>query len=41
MKSKIAYWYNHNIWDEPKVRMAVEKGLITELDYEEITGNKY
>ena len=40
MKEKIKKWYP-KLWDEAKVRQAVEKGVISAEDYEEITGAKY
>ena len=41
MKERIAKWYKQGRWDEAKVRNAVEKGVITEADYSEITGEEY
>ena len=41
MKSKIAYWYRHNIWSIEQVANAVEKKIITAEDYTEITGEVY
>jgi hypothetical protein len=36
MKDKIAFWYKHKIWTKEMVRNAVEKGIITEDDYNKI-----
>ena len=41
MKEKIAKWYKQELWTDEKVRDAVAKGIITEAEYEEITGNSY
>lgn len=41
MKEKIAFWYKTKLWDKPKVKMAVNKGIITEEDYKEITGLEF
>ena len=41
MKEKIAKWYKQGLWDDAKVRNAVEKGIITEAQYTEITGKEY
>ena len=38
MKDKIAKWYKQGLWTKEMVRNAVEKGIITEADYEEIVG---
>ncbi|MBR5780375.1 MAG: XkdX family protein [Bacteroidales bacterium] len=35
---KVKYWYNMNMWDETRVRNAVEKGWITKAEFTEITG---
>lgn len=34
-------YYKNKLWDEKRVRMAVEKGWITAEEFEEITGMKY
>lgn len=39
MKEKIAYWYKLGLWDEAKVRNAVEKGVLTEEEAAKIIGN--
>ena len=36
MKEKIAKWYKMGLWDEAKVRNAVEKGILTEAEAKEI-----
>lgn len=41
MKDKIAKWYKQGLWTVEKVKNAVEKGVITPEDYEEITGEDY
>ena len=41
MKEKIEKWYKQGLWDDAKVRNAVEKGIITAKQYAEITGNEY
>lgn len=35
---KIKFYYDNGIWTEKMVKNAVNKGLITEEEYEEITG---
>lgn len=34
-------YYKMKMWDERKVRLAVEKGWITRSEFEEITGIIY
>lgn len=41
MKNKIAKWYKQGLWSAAMVANAVKKGIITEEDYEEITGELY
>lgn len=41
MKAKIAKWYKQGLWTAAMVSNAVKKGIITEADYEEITGESY
>ena len=41
MKEKIARWYAQGLWTADMVRSAVKKGILSALDYEEITGEKY
>ena len=36
MRDKIAKWYAQGLWTEDMVRQAVEKGVITEEEAEEI-----
>lgn len=38
---KVKRWYDMNMWDEARVRNAVEKGWITEDEFTEITGLPY
>lgn len=40
MKEKIAKWYP-KLWTIDMVRNAVIKGVISTVDYEEITGQAY
>lgn len=41
MKQKIKEWYQCGVWAEAMVRKAVEKGVLTEDDFEDITGHPY
>ena len=41
MKEKIARWYKQGLWSVNMVRNAVEKGVITEVDFYEITGEAF
>lgn len=41
MKAKIAKWYKQGLWSASMVADAVEKGILTPADYEEITGECY
>lgn len=41
MKEKIERWYKQGLWTLEMVRNAVEKGVITADEYEEITGEAY
>lgn len=41
MKDNIKKWYKMGLWDAAKVRQAVAKGVITEEDFTEITGEVY
>ena len=36
MKDKIALWYHQGLWTTEMVPTAVEKGILTEDDYNEI-----
>ena len=38
MKAKIEKWYKQGLWTLDMVRNAVDKGVITEAEYREITG---
>ena len=38
MKDKIAKWYKQGLWTKNMVSNAVNKGIITQGDYEEIVG---
>ena len=40
MYEKIKKWYVQGLWKERQVQQAVEKGLLTEQEYEAITGGK-
>ena len=33
--------YHTKLWNESMVQIAVKKGVITEAQYQEITGQKY
>ena len=41
MKARIVKWYRQGLWSAAQVANAVEKGIITAEDYEEITGEVY
>lgn len=41
MKNRISKWHKQGLWNDAMVRNAVEKGVLTAADYEEITGNVY
>ena len=41
MKDRIAKWYKQGLWSKAQVANAVKKGIITAVDYEEITGGAY
>lgn len=36
MKEKIALWYKMGLWTEIMVMEAVDKGILTQKDYENI-----
>lgn len=38
---KIKDYYSRKLWNIEQVRVAVEKGKITEEEYKEITGEDY
>lgn len=40
MRDKIARWYAQGLWTEEMIRQAVEKGVITVAEAEEILGEK-
>lgn len=40
MFEKIKKWYAQGLWKDRQVRQAVEKGLLTEEQYAEITGGE-
>ncbi len=33
--------YDRGLWNKPMVKIAVSKGIITEAEYQEITGEAY
>ena len=41
MKERITKWYKQGLWTIEMVAEAVEKGVITEDDFKEITGEIY
>ena len=41
MKAKIEKWYKQGLWTLEMLKSAVKKGVITEADFEEITGTGY
>lgn len=41
MKNKIKKWYEQGLWTLDMVKNAVKKGVITEEEYKEITGEAY
>ncbi len=38
MYDKIKMWYDMGLWTESMVQDAVDKGILTQEQYEEITG---
>ena len=40
MKARIEKWYKQGLWSETMVRNAVEKGIISDGEYKEITGKE-
>lgn len=38
---KVKSYYNRGLWNLARVKKAVEKGWITEEEYQEITGQPY
>lgn len=41
MKEKIEKWYRQGLWTNTMVYAAVLKGILSEEDYNEITGEVY
>ena len=41
MFDKILKWYRQGLWTKDMVANAVSKGVITEEQYKEITGEQY
>lgn len=41
MYEKIKKYYELGMWNEQKVRNAVDKGVITAEQFKEITGNEF
>lgn len=39
MFKNIKKWYGMNLWSAAMVRQAVEKGILTEEQYQSITGS--
>ena len=39
--NKIKTYYDTGLWNEARVKNMVIKGIITEEEYKEITGNDY
>lgn len=39
--SKVKHWYDMKMWNESRVRDAVEKKWITAAEFKEITGKEY
>lgn len=40
MKDRIERWYKQGLWSETMLRNAVEKGVISDDEYMEITGKE-
>lgn len=38
---RIKFYYESGLWSKPMVKMAVRKGIITNEQYQEITGDEY
>lgn len=38
---KVKQWFELSMWTEKRVRDSVEKGWITETEFQEITGKSY
>lgn len=41
MKDRIIRWHKQGLWDENKLRNAVEKKWLTADEFKEITGKKF
>ena len=41
MKEKVKKYYAAGVWSKERVRKVVERGVLSEDEYEEITGEKY
>ena len=41
MYEKVKKYYDTGLWSEERVRNMVIKGIITEEEYKDITGNEY
>ena len=38
---RIKYYYEAGLWSKPMVKVAVKKGIITQEQYKEVTGEDY
>lgn len=38
---RVKYYYEAGLWSLPMVKMAVRKGVITKVQFKEITGQDY
>ena len=41
MRERIEKWYKLGLWMKDMVRSAVTKAVLTEVEYQEITGEAY
>ena len=41
MRERIEKWYKLGLWTKDIVRSAVTKAVLTEVEYQEITGEAY
>ena len=41
MRERIEKWYKLGLWTKDMVRSAVTKAVLTEVEYQEITGESY
>lgn len=39
--NRIKYYFKIGLWDKSMVKMAVRKGVITKVQYAELTGEAY